>query len=223
MKIIFFLLSLTNFFIANKIDHGLIYFDNANTNQIYLTFDDGYPYKNTLEITKILKDNGITATFFLEGDFIITHPKMIIKIISEGNTIGCHTLKHNDITSQSNQDFIEDLLKYEQIYYRITKQKLKYFRPPMGFINDDKIKILKKRGYKIIMWDTTYKDYDRRNDLGPDYAFEMITKKTQGGSIILMHTLLDSNVLALDKIIKELKKNYTFASLDKIKSSGELL
>lgn len=223
MKIIIFLLSITNFFITNKINHGLIYFDNTNTNLIYLTFDDGYPYKNTLKITNILKENGITATFFLEGDFLITHPKMIEKIVREGNTIGCHTLKHNDITAQSNQAFIEDLLKYEQIYYNITKQKLKYFRPPMGFINNDKIKILRNRGYKIIMWDTTYRDYDRKNDLGPDYAFEMITKKTQGGSIILMHTLLDSNVLALDKIIKELKKNYTFASLDKIKSSGELL
>ncbi|HRF70843.1 MAG TPA: polysaccharide deacetylase family protein, partial [Candidatus Pelethenecus sp.] len=45
----------------------VIYHGNRNSNHIYLTFDDGYSYKNTIKILDTLKEKNVQATFFIEG------------------------------------------------------------------------------------------------------------------------------------------------------------
>ena len=43
----------------------------AQTKTIYLTFDDG-PQKGTAEVLDVLKEEGVTAAFFLTGSNAIT-------------------------------------------------------------------------------------------------------------------------------------------------------
>ena len=91
-----------------------------------------------------------------------------------------------------------------------------YFRPPMGFIDEKKERILSYRGYKIFLWDVNYVDYDRTRDYGTSNAYNSIVPYVQNGSIILMHTMLDSNAKALDKILTDLKKDYVFKSISEL-------
>lgn len=58
----------------------------------YLTFDDG-PSKNTMEILKILKENDVRATFFVNG-----HPgleNLYKAIAKDGHVIANHTYSHD--------------------------------------------------------------------------------------------------------------------------------
>lgn len=193
----------------------LIYHGSRESKYIYLTFDDGYPAKNTKQIVQILKDKNVPATFFLEGDFLANHKPILLDMISNNMIIGCHTMDHNDITTESNKSFEDNLIEFENLYYQLTDEPLtRFFRPPMGRINQDKIDILEERGYLIFMWDVNYKDYDPYNELGVDYAYKYVLENTQNGSIILLHTLTKTNVEALPKIIDGLRdEGYIFGSL----------
>ncbi|MDE7161391.1 MAG: polysaccharide deacetylase family protein, partial [Anaeroplasmataceae bacterium] len=127
----------------------ILYHGDTNSNHIYLTFDDGHSYKNTRDILDILKEKSVPATFFIEGDFLTQNPILINRIVKE-QTLGNHTMCHKDITRLTNQQFREDIAKYEKAVYDITGQSVtKYFRPPMGKINKNKQAILNELGYTI--------------------------------------------------------------------------
>ncbi|MDE6242069.1 MAG: polysaccharide deacetylase family protein [Anaeroplasmataceae bacterium] len=195
----------------------IIYQGDVNSNHIYLTFDDGHSYKNTRDILDILKEKNVPATFFIEGDFLVQNPILINRIVNE-QTLGNHTMCHKDITRLTNQQFREDIEKYEKAVYEITgKPVTKYFRPPMGKINKNKQAILNELGYTIFKWDVCYYDYVYYDDRGVDYALSNILKQTKNGSIILMHTLTKSNVKVLGTAIDKLReKGFVFSSLDEL-------
>lgn len=195
----------------------IIYQGNSNSNHIYLTFDDGHSYKNTRKILDVLKEKNVPATFFIEGDFLVQNPILINRIVKE-QTLGNHTMLHKDITKLSNQQFREDIKKYEKAVYEITGQPMtKFFRPPMGKINKTKQAILKEFGYTIFMWDVSYYDYVYYDDRGVEYALNNLLKQTKNGSIILMHTLTKSNADVLGTAIDKLReKGFVFSDLKEL-------
>ncbi len=188
---------------------------NENSNKIYLTFDDGYSYQNTQTILDILKEKNVKVTFFLEGGFLDTNYTLVERMAKEGHIVGNHTWSHQNINYLTNNELKSEILRFENRYKEITNKNLtKVFRPPMGFINSQKTDFINKLGYKIFLWNVDYKDYNRYLDKGPDYAYNMIVNQVSNGSIILMHTLIDSNAKALPAIIDKLKRNYTFSTLE---------
>ena len=213
MKIIFMILSL--FFTLRAVDNNhLIYHGDEESNKIYLTFDDGYSLKNTLSILDTLKEYDVPATFFIEGDFLENNP-IAVKRIADEQILANHTMCHCDIRKLSDEALIDDLERFESIAYNITgKEITKYFRPPMGYINKEKEDLLYELGYKIFMWNVKIYDYVYTDDLGVDYVVQNIVKQTKKGSIILMHTLTNSNAYALPIIIETLRgKGFIFAPL----------
>ena len=78
MKILVYL---SLFFISLLSFRGKTIYEGLD-NHIYLTFDDGYSRKNTIEILDILKKYNIKATFFLEGGFMKDN-RDVVKRISE--------------------------------------------------------------------------------------------------------------------------------------------
>ena len=213
-KIIVFILSL--FFYVNTFASSkyLIYSGDVNSNKIYLTFDDGYSLTNTISILDTLKKYKVPATFFIEGEFLIQNP-IAVKRIAEEQILANHTMCHCDITKLTNEQLIKDLEEFEKIAYDITGKEIsKYFRPPMGYINQEKEKVIHDLGYEIIMWNVKIYDYDYKDDQGIEYVVENIEKQVKNGSIILMHTLTKSNAYALPIIIEDLRaKGYVFAPI----------
>ncbi len=217
MKTIFITIVLLTIKISISTNNELIYCGNTNYNHIYLTFDDGHSYINTTKILDILKEKNVPATFFIEGNFLTQNEILINRIVNE-QTLGNHTICHKNIRLLSNDEFRKDINKYESIVYKMTgKPMTKFFRPPMGKINQEKINVLKEYKYNIFLWNVSYYDYSYNDDKGVDYAYNNIMKQTKNGSIILMHTLTKSNVLVLPKIIDELRnKGFIFSGLEEL-------
>ena len=68
-----------------------------NPNQeLCLTFDDG-PGEHTADISKYLRDQGISATFFLIGSFAQARPSVVEQLLKDGHCIGNHTQNHPDL------------------------------------------------------------------------------------------------------------------------------
>lgn len=64
---------------------------NAEKKYLYLTFDAGYEAGYTESILEVLKQNNVTATFFITGHYLNTQPDLIKKMIENGNIVGNHT------------------------------------------------------------------------------------------------------------------------------------
>ena len=218
IKISLFLALLCFFWItASAVRARVFYHGDRKENKIYLNFDDGYSAVNTKKILNVLKEKNVPATFFIEGGFLTENPLLCKRIVEE-QTLASHTFSHTDITKMSDEKFVEDIKKFEEEALKITGKPLtKYFRPPMGIFNEDKLNLLGDLGYTVFMWDVSYYDYVPDKDNGYAFALNNLLNKTENGSIILMHTLTKSNADVLAEAIDLLQsKGFVFSKLDNL-------
>lgn len=70
--------------------------ESSDRKIVFLTFDDGPSNDNTVEILRILKENGVAATFFYvtRGD-LENYADVIWETYLNGNSIGIHTNTHD--------------------------------------------------------------------------------------------------------------------------------
>ena len=185
--------------------------------KIYLTFDDGPIPEVTEWVLELLKKHAIKATFFCIGDNIKKHPELFERVIREGHSIGNHTFNHIKGWDFSKEEYIENALLCEkEMIAKRFNLRSKIFRPPYGKIKPSQSKILRKMGYRIIMWDVLSVDYDK--NISPEQCLENITKNTVSGSVIACHDSLKAfkNLeYALPRAIEYLKeKGFSFERID---------
>ena len=61
---------------------------NKDKKIVYLTFDSGYEAGYTENILKTLKDNNVTATFFITAHYLNTAGDLVLEMIKNGNDVG---------------------------------------------------------------------------------------------------------------------------------------
>lgn len=160
--------------------------NNANT--IYLTFDDGPIPEITEWVLDLLKEHNIKATFFCIGNNIEKHPGIFQKVIQEGHAIGNHTYNHLKGWVTPKKEYIENTMLCEkaiQQHSNTDGHGSKLFRPPYGKIKSSQAKLLRRLGYKIIMWDVISMDFDK--NIPPKECLENVTKNVVSGSVIVFH------------------------------------
>ena len=100
------------------------YAEDTNEKKIYLTFDAGYENGNTPRILDALKKHQAPATFFVVGNFISDNPDLIRRMVSEGHTVGNHTMTHPDMSGiSSKDDFQKQLDGVEKLYESVTGEQ----------------------------------------------------------------------------------------------------
>ena len=60
---------------------------NNEKKYVYLTFDEGYEAGYTSQILKTLKENNVTAAFFLTAHYLNTQPDLVNQMIDEGHIV----------------------------------------------------------------------------------------------------------------------------------------
>ena len=60
---------------------------NKESKKIYLTFDEGYEAGYTSKILDILKENNVTATFFITAHYLNSKPDLVKQMIDEGHIV----------------------------------------------------------------------------------------------------------------------------------------
>ena len=66
----------------------------SETKKVYLTFDDGPSKGVTLPILDVLKQENITATFFLLGSRVELYPDIVKRAYDEGHFLASHGYSH---------------------------------------------------------------------------------------------------------------------------------
>ena len=159
--------------------------------KVYLTFDDGPTPEITEWTLAQLKLYNAKATFFCIGDNVLKFPEIFQKVVNESHSIGNHTFNHLNGWNTEKEIYIKNV---ELCNQEIANSRLQtadcllhtnLFRPPYGKIKPSQSKILRKQGYKIIMWDVISYDFDA--SITPEKCLENVLKNVQSGSIIVFH------------------------------------
>lgn len=199
--------------LLNKYD-AIYKLDSQN---IYLTFDNGYEYgNNTSKILDILARNNIKATFFTTGSFLRDNPSISKRIYNEGHNLSNHTENHLAQGRSSDEEIKNDILEWEKTAIDIIglNPDTHLMRPPEGSYSEKSLAIANSLGYKTVFWNYAYADWDTNNQPVPEEALEKLLNNNESGSIVLLHSVSDTNVEILEKYIKEtIKQGYTFSLL----------
>lgn len=186
---------------------------------LYLTFDDG----PTPEITSWTLDQlevfNAKATFFCIGKNAIENPSIFQKIIDQNHVIGNHTNNHLNGFSTPTSTYIENIDFSENnlsANINFKNQKSKLFRPPYGKLKFSQSKKIRKKGYKIIMWDVLSADFDA--NISSQKCLENVISHAKNGSIIVFHDSLKAQEklkFVLPKILGYYtEKGYSFKAIN---------
>ncbi len=154
---------------------------------IHLTFDDGPTPEVTDWVIDILAQYHAKATFFCLGKNIVEHPKITQRLLQNSHLIANHSYSHYKGWWTPNTRYVTDIEKAQKLIQSIYTKSVndKLFRPPYGKLGYFQAKILRKKGYRIVLWDILSGDFD--TNLVPKKAIAKILKHTKSGSIVVFH------------------------------------
>lgn len=190
----------------------------------YLTFDDGPTANITPQMLDILKEKGVTATFFVLGQNVAAYPDLAKRAVSEGHILANHSYSHN-YTALYGDDinlFKEEVQKADETIVNTVGEegRVKIFRFPGGSFEakkDPQKQALLEIGYQYIDWNALSGDAEGQN-VPPESQLAYV-KKTVGkkrNAVILMHDAAtkQTTVDALSGIIDYLKgEGFVFKNL----------
>lgn len=186
---------------------------------LYLTFDDGPTPEITSWTLDQLEAFNAKATFFCIGKNVVENPSIYQKIIDQNHVIGNHTNNHLNGFSTPNSTYIENIDFSENnlsANINFKNQKPKLFRPPYGKLKFSQSKKIRKKGYKIIMWDVLSADFD--TNISSQKCLENVIGHAKNGSIIVFHDSLKAQKklkFVLPKILGYYtEKGYSFKAIN---------
>ena len=198
------------------------YIGNTNEKVLYLTFDAGYENGCTAKILDTLKEKQVPAAFFLVGNYIRQSPDLVRRMVTEGHTVGNHTMHHYDMSRLSDKAaFSKELTDLEALYKETVGQELpKFYRPPQGIYSEENLKMAQELGYKTLFWSLAYVDWN--NDAQPtqEAAFAKLLPRTHNGAVVLLHSTSKTNAEILGELIDKWKAmGYRFGTLEELFAS----
>ncbi len=177
----------------------------VGSGQVALTFDAGWEFEQTKALLKVLRENGVKATFFLRGGWMRSYPDLVKEIAADGHEIGNHSWTHSHIPELGNSVAMVEIQQTREELDGLTEQGRSYYRPPYGEYSDRDLKLLGELGYHwTVMWSIDSHDW-----MSPGEAVitERLRKLGDGG-IALMHLGVWQTVSVLPDVIAELRERH---------------
>ncbi len=133
--------------------------------KVALTFDGGGDAGESGRILDVLEDLGVSATFFLTGEYIRRNPGLVRRIAAAGHEVGNHTLSHPHLTTWDrtrrhdtlpglDRSFIEEELNQAALLFEAATGRFMaaLWRAPFGEVNDELLRWTAAAGWNHVGW-----------------------------------------------------------------------
>ena len=105
---------------------------------IALSFDDGPNLVTTPQVLDVLAENGISASFFVEGQYINdTTAAMMLRAVDLGCDIENHSWSHQPMSTLSDEEINTEIYNTSALVEKYTGRAPRFFRPP--YIDHNKL------------------------------------------------------------------------------------
>ncbi len=200
-----------------SIPTGVYYRASTTDKKIAITFDDGPHPVYTDRILAVLKEEGITATFFTIGCNVEMYPTVVARIDEAGHEIGNHTYSHPQIKRITNDFLADEIERTDRLLCTLGVPRPTLFRPPQGICPGDFMKVLKNTEKIAILWNVDTRDWAHTPS---DEIVESVLSSISGGDIILFHDSVggeSTTIPAIKKLIPLLKeRGYQFVTVSEL-------
>ena len=189
---------------------------------VALTFDlcqkPELPSRFDRGIVDVLTQYDVAATFFMGGDWMRTHVDETLLLASNPKfELGNHSWSHPDLPGLSEEIIGKEIVKTQDLLYKLTGRQSKLFRLPAGLYDDLTLSVIAWQGLYTIQWDVETGDPDPTVDA--ERMNRAVETRVQNGSIIIMHANGRGwhTAEALPQIIEYLQRNgYTLVTVSQL-------
>lgn len=165
-----------------------------------LTFDDGPSNDHTPALLNALKQNGLRATMFNEGQYAASYPSQVQAEVDAGMWVGNHSYTHPHLIQKSQAEIDSEVSRTQQAIADAGGGTPKLFRPPYGETNSTLKAVEAKYGLTEVIWDVDSQDW---NGASTDAIVQAVGRLTNG-QVILMHEWPANTLAAIPRIAQSL-------------------
>lgn len=163
---------------------------DAASRHVALTFDDGPTPGSTDAILDILRNAGVSASFFVIGANVRQHPDLLCRIHEEGHLIANHSQTHSHYGVVRREPYWRrEIIETDDAIERTLGLRPALYRPPCGVKTWHTFNAIRRTGHTMITW-------SRRGVDGLPTTPQRIMRRfesVQGGEILLLHDGVEPN------------------------------
>jgi peptidoglycan/xylan/chitin deacetylase (PgdA/CDA1 family) len=158
--------------------------------QVALTFDDGPSPPCTAQLLEVLASRQVRATFFVIGDSVRRHPRLVRDLHHAGHVVGCHTMTHPQLMYLGAARIRDEVASATALIEDTLGKRVRYFRPPFGGRNPAVFQVLRELELTPVLWNVNSRDWKAGSAA---HIVERIrsgvasNQRRRRGSNILMH------------------------------------
>ncbi|MEU0852154.1 polysaccharide deacetylase family protein [Streptomyces flaveolus] len=164
-----------------------------------LTFDDG-PSSTTQALLNALKQNGLRATMFNQGQYAAQNPSLVRAQVDAGMWVANHSYTHPHMTQLGQAQMDSEISRTQQAIAAAGGGTPKLFRPPYGETNSTLRSVEAKYGLTEVIWDVDSQDW---NNASTDAIVQAVSR-LGNGQVILMHDWPANTLAAVPRIAQTL-------------------
>ncbi len=185
---------------------------------VSLSFDAAWGNEDTQQLIDILGKFGVSATFFVVGDWAEKYPESVKALAEAGHEVMNHSNHHDHFNSLSTEEIRADVSAAADRIEAVTGLRPTLFRCPFGEYDDHVIAALESMGITVVQWDVDsldWKDYDAKT------IYARVTQRVRPGSIVLFHNAAKHTPEALGDIVEYLlREGYSIVPVSRLLLSG---
>ena len=195
-----------------------IYCVQRDQKLVSISFDAAWGNEDTQQLIDILAQYGVTATFFVVGDWVDKYPESVKALHDAGHEVMNHSNTHAHYPQLSAEEIVADLNACNDKIEGVTGVRPTLVRLPYGDYDDKSINAVRSIGMEPIQWDVDSLDW---KEIPADEIVSRVTGKVQPGSIVLFHNAALHTPEALPTILETLiQDGYTFVPISQMILSG---
>lgn len=153
---------------------------------VALTFDDGPAPAHADEILRVLRENGVRATFFLTGAEVERNPGLARRLAAGGHELGNHTFSHPRMVLRSPSSIRAEVERTDSLLRAAGQAGPILFRPPYGRKLLGLPLYLSRTGRTTVTWDVEPDSYSEVAATA-DGITRHVLERVRPGSIVLLH------------------------------------
>ncbi len=201
--------------------YSVLYCGEETEKKISITFDAGYDNGYHTSILDTLEVKGVSAAFFLDGNFVKQNGELVKRMAAEGHIVGNHTLNHADMTKLTDfATYTEQIEGWNALVNDLGLTPSGYFRFPCGRFSNRALDYNEKLGLTSVFWTFAYYDWVQEDQPTPEKALEKILSRMHNGCILLLHSTSATNAEILGTLIDRLRaEGYEIVSLEQLSAS----
>ncbi len=158
---------------------------DGDRGRVALTFDDGPDPVSTPEFLRCLDRLEVTATFFLLGSMVASHPAVARDLVAGGHEVAVHGWDHRSLALRGPVSTRRQVVDGAAVVAERTGQVPRWWRPPYGMLTVAGLLAARQAGLTPVLWGSWGKDWTAH--ASPTSVLANLEAGRRPGVTVLLH------------------------------------